>query len=95
MDALQAVLDLAREKNELQHQLKDYESFMEKLVGASVTYTVKEGKKTKYHQCTVDSWNGDCWELIEDDSEDPDDPEVFEVTMDDFVEGRLWIAESS
>lgn len=95
MDALQAVLDLAREKNELRHQLTDYEGFMEKLVGASVTYTVKEGKKTKYHQCTVDSWNGDCWELIEDDPEDPDDPEVFEVTMDDFVEGRLWIAESS
>jgi hypothetical protein len=95
MDALQAVLALARENEDLKHQVSEYEEFMEKLVGASVTYTVKEGKKTKYHQCTVDSWNGDCWELIEEDPEDPDDPEVFEVTMDDFVEGRLWIAESS
>jgi len=91
MDAVQSVLTLARENAELQEQVKEFE----KLVGASVTYVVKQGKKTKYHECTVDSWNGDSWELIEDDPEDPDDPEVFEVTMDDFVQGRLWITETS
>ena len=94
MDALQSVLVLARENTELQRQLKDYEALMVTLVGASVTYTVKEGKKTKFYECTVDSWNGDCWELIEDDPEDPDDPEVFEVTMDEFAEGRVWITPS-
>lgn len=95
MDAVQVVLTLARENSDLKIQVKDYENLMEKLVGASVTYRVKEGKKTKYYQCTVDSWNGESWELIEDDPEDPDDPEFFEATLDDFAEGRLWVAESS
>jgi hypothetical protein len=95
MDAIQSVLTLARENSELQDQVKEYEDFMEKLVGASVTYVIKHGKKTKYHQCTVNSWNGESWELVEEESEDSDDPEIFEVTMDDFVEGRLWISESS
>ena len=91
MDVIQSVLTLARENEELQDQVKEFE----KLVGASVTYVVKHGKKTKYHECTVDSWNGDAWGLIENDPDDPDDPEIFEVTMDDFVAGRLWITETS
>lgn len=95
MDALQTVLTLARENADLKHQVSEYEDLMEKLVGASVTYRVKVGKKTKFYECTVESWNGECWELVEEDPDDPDDPEVFEVTMDDFVEGRLWITESS
>jgi hypothetical protein len=93
MDAIQAVVELARENEELQEEVKSYEDMMEKLVGAYVSYC-HETKKKKYYDCTVDSFDPDTctWHLVVDEKEE-NGPETFDVTFDDFVSGRLWITE--
>jgi hypothetical protein len=91
MDAIQAVIDVVRENERLRSSNDKFEDMLESLVGAHVTFSVKQGKKTKYYECIVDEWNGEGWELINDD--DDDDPEFFFATFKDFINGRLWITE--
>jgi len=91
MDAIQAVIDVVRENERLRAKNDKFEDMLESLVGAHVTFCVKQGKKTKYYECIVDEWNGEGWELINDD--DDDDPEFFFATFKDFINGRLWITE--
>lgn len=92
MDAIQAVIDVVRENERLRSSNDKFEDMLESLVGAHVTFSVKQGKKTKYYECIVDEWNGEGWELINDDDDD-DDPEFFFATFKDFINGRLWITE--
>jgi hypothetical protein len=88
MDAIEAVVALARERDELEADLETYESWFESLVGKHVILTVKHKKQqTKFVECLVTEFvEGEGWELqaIEDD-------EVHVVTFEDFVEGRVYV----
>lgn len=87
MEAIEAVLDLAKERDELNADLEVYESWFESLVGKEVTLSVTHKKKTKYVDCTVMEFTpGEGWELTSEDTD-----EVYMVTFDDFVDGRVWV----
>jgi|FreactcultureFD7_1027221.scaffolds.fasta_scaffold00834_4 hypothetical protein len=89
MNVISSVVELAREAKDLRERVEDFETQMENLVGKTVTYTVQHSnRKRKFYVCTVDSWNGDSWELTDDKT-----GEAFEVTFDDFTQGRMWVQE--
>jgi hypothetical protein len=86
MEAIEAVLDLAKERDELANDLDTYESWFESLVGKHVTLGIKHKKHTKFVECTVTEFNqGEGWELTADVEED----EVYMVTFEDFVSGKV------
>jgi hypothetical protein len=89
MDVISGVVELAREAEDLRERIDDFDKQMESLIGSTVTLTVRQGKKRKFYECTVDTWNGESWELTENSTDD--DPEFFEATFDDFVKGRMWV----
>jgi hypothetical protein len=87
MEAIEAVLDLAKERDELASDLEVYESWFESLVGKEVTLTVGNKKKTKFIDCTVTEFtSGEGWELTATDTD-----EVFIVGFEDFTDGRVWL----
>jgi hypothetical protein len=87
MEAIEAVLELAKERDELANDLEVYESWFESLIGKEVTLTVKHKKKTNFVDCTVtDFTSGEGWELTALDTD-----EVFIVGFEDFVNGRVWV----
>jgi hypothetical protein len=87
MEAIEAVLELAKERDEFAADIEVYESWFESLIGKDVTLTVKNKKKTSFVECTVTEFNsGEGWELTSRDSD-----EVYMCTFDDFAEGRVWI----
>jgi hypothetical protein len=91
MEAIEAVLDLAKERDELASDLETYENWFESLVGKEVTLTCKHKKKTRFVECVVvDFTQGEGWELKADDDID----EVYMVTFEDFVEGRVWVTKN-
>lgn len=88
MEAIEAVLDLAKERDELSADLDVYETWFESLVGKEVTLTVSHKKKTRFVKCAVTEFTpGEGWELTAVDEDD----EVFMVSFEDFVEGRVWV----
>jgi hypothetical protein len=89
MEAIEAVLELAKERDELVNDLETYENWFESLVGKRVTLTVPHKKKvTRFVECTVTDFNhGEGWELTSTDSDD----EVFMVTFDDFIHGHITV----
>lgn len=89
MEAIEAVLDLAKERDELAADLETYESWFESIVGNNVTLEYKKKKHTRYIECTVVEFTaGEGWELR---SEDDD---IFVVTFEDFAKGRVWITKN-
>lgn len=96
MDAIQAVLDLAKTKAALEEQLDQYEEWFESLVGKTVTYAVKAKKgKTTYIDCHVEEWDEEngVWTLVSLEGKDGEEAETFDATFEDFSEGRLWITQ--
>ena len=90
MEALEAVLDLAKERDELAHELETYESWFESLVGKHVSLTEGRKKHKRFIECIVTEFvEGEGWELesMEEDNE------VFVVTFEDFVEGKVYVRE--
>lgn len=86
MEAIEAVLELAKERDELASDLETYESWFESLVGKSVTLTVKSKKHTRFVQCTVTEFTeGEGWEL------QGEDDEMFMATFEDFVNGTVTL----
>lgn len=91
MEAIEAVLDLAKERDELASDLETYENWFESLVGKDVTLAVKHKKKTRFVTCVVVEFTqGEGWELKADDHID----EVYMVTFEDFVAGRVWVSKN-
>jgi hypothetical protein len=90
MDAIEAVVALARERDELEADLETYESWFEALVGKNVVLSVKRKKQhTKFVECVVTAFvEGEGWEL-----QATEDDEVHVVTFEDFVEGRVYVRE--
>ena len=88
MDALEAVLDLVKDRDEIAAELDTYESWFESLVGKNVTLKLKRKKKTRYIECIVTEFTqGEGWELQSSDADD----EIFMVTFEDFVSGKVYI----
>jgi ribosome-associated translation inhibitor RaiA len=88
MEAIEAVLELAKERDELANEIEMYEEWFETLVGKNVTLAVKHKKKTRFVECTVTVFNqGEGWELTSDDVED----EVYMITFDDLFNGKVTI----
>ena len=87
MEAIEAVLELAKERDELASDLEVYDSWFESLVGKEVTLTVTQKKKTKFVDCTVSEFtSGEGGELTATDTD-----EVYAVSFEDFVDGRVWV----
>jgi hypothetical protein len=93
MDAIQAVVDLARENEAYEEKLGKYEDWCDDLIGTSVTLRVGGKKsKTRFVECVVQEYDADefTWTLLADEKTD-NDPEIFEVTFEDFIKGNLHI----
>ena len=87
MEAIEAVLELAKERDEIASELETYEDWFESLVGKEVTLTLKSKKRTRFLDCIVAEFTpGEGWIL---QSEDGDDTHV--ATFEDFVEGRVSV----
>jgi hypothetical protein len=86
MEAIEAVLELAKERDEIANELETYEEWFETLVGKKVTLSVKQkkSKSTRFVECTVTEFvQGEGWELTgEDDA-------VYMITFDDLFCGKI------
>jgi hypothetical protein len=88
MEAIEAVLELAKERDQLADELETYEEWFEELVGRSVTLTVKSKKHTRFVDCVVSEFiEGEGWELTGGDDE------VFMVTLADVFNGKVQFRE--
>lgn len=88
MEAIEAVVELAKERDELIDEIETYIDWFESLVGQHVTLALKTAKKkTRFIECVVTEFTpGEGWVL---QAEDEDDMHV--VTFDDFAKGKVWV----
>lgn len=84
MDAIEAVLELAKERDEIANDLETYEEWFETLVGKKVTLSIKRKKVIRFVDCVITEFvQGEGWELTgEDDS-------VYMVTFDELFGGKI------
>jgi hypothetical protein len=88
MDAIEAVLELAKERDELATTVETYDDMLEMLVGKSVILTVGRKNHKRFVECTVTDFHGsEWWELTS-----TDDDEVYVITFEDFVTGKVQLA---
>ena len=88
MDAIEAVLELAKERDELATTVETYDDMLEMLVGKSVILTVGRKNHKLFVECTVTDFHGsEGWELTS-----TDDDEVYVITFEDFVTGKVQLA---
>jgi ribosome-associated translation inhibitor RaiA len=89
MEAIEAVLELAKDRDHIADELETYEDWFESLVGHHVTLSVKSKKSTRFVDCLVTEFvDGEGWEL---QSQEDDDDTVYVITFDDFVKGRVQV----
>jgi len=90
MEAIEAVVTLAKERDELASDIETYETWFEALVGKHVILTLKRKKHTRFVECLVTEFvDGEGWELQGLDEDD----EVYVVTFEDFVHGRVYVSD--
>ena len=91
MEAIEAVLDLAKERDEIARDLEMYDEWFQSLVGRQATVTIKNKKKTRFVDCTVTHFvRGEGWELTSDEDEN----EMFTATFSDLFDGTVFIHET-
>ena len=87
MDAIEAVLDLAKERDAIADELDIYEDWFESLVGRAVTLTLKRKQQMRFVECEVVNFvQGEGWELKNTETD-----EIYEVTFEDFVSGKVRV----
>jgi len=87
MEAIEAVLELAKERDHIAEELETYEDWFDSLVGHHVTLTIKSKKHTRFVDCVVTEFiEGEGWEL-----ESEDDDTVYTITFLDFVKGMVQV----
>ena len=87
MEAIEAVLDLAKERDQIADELETYESWFEELVGRKVTLTLKNKKQTRFVEGVVSEFiEGEGWEIAGDEED-----EVFMITLSDIFSGKVKI----
>jgi hypothetical protein len=86
MEAIEAVLDLAKERDEMEAELNTYEDWFESLIGKEVTLSIKRKKKTRFVTCRVVEFvEGEGWEL------EGEDEDTYLVSFLDFASGKVWL----
>ncbi len=86
MEAIEAVLELTKERDELATTVDAYESMLADLVGETVTLTIGRKNHKRFVECTVTEFHGtEGWELTSAD----EDGEVYMVTFEDFIKGKV------
>jgi hypothetical protein len=91
MEAIEAVLELAKERDELANDLETYEEWFESLVGKRVTLSQKhrKSKTTRFVECIVTEFiQGEGWQLT---SEEDGDDTVYVATFEDLFSGKISI----
>lgn len=87
MDAIESIINLSRERDEVINELCAYEAWFESLVGKEVTITSKRKNHTHYFTYTVTKFiEGKGWEIVNDD----DNTRV--ITFYDLVSGKINIS---
>jgi len=87
MEAIEAVIELVKERDDLVHVVESYEDSLEALVGKTVTLTLGRKNHKRFIECTVTDFHGtDGWELTSSDDE------VHMVTFLDIVSGKVQIS---
>ena len=94
MEAIEAVLELAKERDQIADELETYEEWFEALVGRNVTLSIRQkskSSKTRFVECVVTEFvEGEGWELTSCEEGDEQD-EVFMITLDDIFRGKVSI----
>lgn len=86
MEAIEAVLELTKERDELATTVDTYESMLSDLVGETVMLTIGRKNHKRFVECTVTEFHGtEGWELTSTD----EDGEVYMVTFEDFIKGKV------
>jgi hypothetical protein len=87
MEAIEAVVALVKERDELTETLDEYEDWFEELVGKHVSIQLPSKKhKTKFVNAVITEFiPGEGWEARADDTDD-----VYEIKFIDFVKGEVW-----
>ena len=87
MEAIEAVVEVVKANEELTATIDTYETWFESLVGKTLIITQVDKKKTRFITAEVEEFEeGEGWLARDVETDD-----VFEVTFDDFVEGRVWV----
>ena len=87
MEAIEAVLELAKERDHIAEELETYEDWFDSLIGHRVTLTIKSKKHTRFVDCVVTEFiEGEGWEL-----ESEEDDTVYTITFLDFVKGLVQV----
>jgi len=91
MDAIESVVALVKERDELIETVEEYEHWFESLVGKSVSLQVSsKKKKVRYVDVTVtDFVPGQGWEARDDEDN------TYEIDFMDFVKGEAWVLEEN
>lgn len=89
MEAIEAVVALVKERDDLSETLSEYEDWFDSLVGKCVSLKMpskKNKNKVKYISVFVFEFiPGEGWEAHDDKDN------VYEIDFMDFVKGDAWI----
>ena len=91
MEAIESVVALVKERDELIETVEEYEDWFESLIGKRVSLQLPSKKqKVRFVEATItDFVPGEGWEAH--DSED----NLYEIDFMDFVKGDVWILEKN
>ena len=85
MDAIEAVLDLAKERDAIADDLDTYEEWFETLIGRKVTLVLKRKQHTRFVECEVAVFiQGEGWEVTSLETDD-----TYTFTFEDIVKGKV------
>ena len=88
MDAIEAVVDLAKDRDELSDILETYEDMLSGLVGKSIILVVGRKNHRRFVECTVTDFNGtEGWQA----SSDEDDQTYF-FTFNEIISGKVQLS---
>jgi hypothetical protein len=89
MEAIEAVVALVKERDELSETLDEYEDWFEELVGKRVSLQLPSKKKNKVKYVTavvIDFVSGEGWTARDENTDT-----LYEIDFMDFVKGEAWI----
>jgi len=87
MDAIEAVIELVKERDDLASVVDDYESWFESLVGKRITIAHRHKKKTIYVSAVVEEFTpGEGWLARDIEGDD-----CIALTFEDFAKGDAWV----
>lgn len=90
MEAIESVVALVKERDELAETVEEYEEWFEALVGKRVSLQLpsKKSKVKAYVEVTVTEFiPGEGWEAHDENDN------VYELDFMDFVKGEAWLVE--